>query len=818
MKKRFAVYGMSCAACAARVEKAVAPLNGVESCEVNLMTNSMLVTYDDSIIDDAGICGAVEKAGYRAVSPDTRVQSGTPAAPEGRDAEKALRRFVFSMILLLPLVYITMGAMAHLPALPVNAAQSALLQLLLSSGVIIICRELFFDGFKAIFRRSPNMNTLISVGSSVSFVYSIYSMFLICGGAKGRTLYFESAAMIPTLISLGKYLEARAKGRATDSIKKLTSLTPETARARRGGEIVTLQARELVTGDICIIRQGERLPADGTVTSGSGSVDMSMLTGESIPVPALEKSEVKAGTVCAEGAFEFRVTGTGEDTALMRIVRLVEEASAGKAPVSRLADRVSAVFVPCVMAAALLTSLIWLIFGHAGVDTAISNGVAVLVISCPCALGLATPAAIIAGAGTGAARGILFKTAAAQETAGSIDHVVFDKTGTLTSGVFTVTGLICAEGISEGRLLRTAASGEALSVHPLAKAICRCADANGLSASRCTDFRLLPGRGMECALNGVRLILGSAALMRENSAEPFEAGPAAVHCLLGEDYLGAILLSDSPRPGAKEAVRDLADMGIGVTMLTGDNPEAARAAAAAVGISDVRAGLMPGDKETIVRELTNAGKKVMMVGDGINDAPALTSAAIGAAIGGGTDIAIDSADVVLTGTDLRLAAATVKLGRRVMRIIRENLFWALIYNCIGIPIAAGMLIPAFGIKLDPMFAAAAMSLSSVTVVTNSLRIGRFGYKIDADDRPSAALMEYMISNTEEENVMKKRMIIEGMMCSHCTGRVEKALNAIEGVKAVVDLKGADVTVTGEVAEQTLIDAVNNEGYTFVRFE
>ena len=764
---------MSCAACSARVEKAVSSLSGVTSCSVNLLTNSM--TVEGSVSDEV-IIDAVKRAGYGISGYERKAQT--------TDEHKLKKILIVSALLTVILMYFSMGHMVGLP----HHSFGGVAQLILSAAVLILNKRFFISGAKGVINRSPNMDTLVAMGSGISFIYSVY--LLLQGEAHG--LYFESAAMILTLITVGKLLEARSKGKTADAINGLMSLAPQTATVIRDGNEVTVSVEELVLGDIFVIRPGESVPTDAVVVSGNGSVDESALTGESIPADKKEGDRVFAGTVNRFGFLKCSVTGLGEDTLLSRIIQTVTDAAAEKAPAQKLADKVSGVFVPMVIALAVITTLSHLLLGQA-FGYALSRGIAVLVISCPCALGLATPVAVMVGSGVAAKRGILFKTAASLEYTGKVKTVALDKTGTVTLGQPTVTDIIKNDDMLEA----AAYSLEAMSEHPLARAVVkRC---EGVQTLDITDFEALSGNGVTAMWQGKRLYGGSLKFMSQNveisaktEAEAnalAKQGKTPILFSAGDKYLGMFGIADTLKPDSREAIEKIKRLGIKVVMLTGDNEATAAAIGQEAGVSEIRASLLPQDKERVIKELDGP---VMMVGDGINDAPALTRADIGVAIGAGTDIAIDAADVVLMNSSLTDVEAAIRLSRRVLKIIKENLFWAFVYNLIGIPLAAG----AFGLTLDPMFAAGAMSLSSFCVVTNALRINLFDRK-------------------KEKKIMEKTLKIEGMMCPHCEARVRDTLLALDGVMDadVSHEKGtAVVTLSKDVADDVLVGAVTAQGY------
>ena len=820
----FDVKGMTCAACSAHVDKSVRKLEGVKAVNVSLLTNSMEVDFDPAVVSTDQICKAVASGGYSA-SPRGAVKAEKAAERPDHSAElRAMRnRLIASFALLIVLMYVAMGHMLHLPMPAVlhRPMVSGLTQLLIVIPAIIINRNYFINGFKALFHLAPNMNSLICVGATAGLVYSLAVMYSVAvrldaGEAVGMVdYYFDSAAMIPTLISVGKYLEARAKGRTSEAISRLVDLAPRRANVIRDGAEVEIDAAELRIGDIVVVREGQTVPTDGVITEGHGSLDESMLTGESVPVDLTVGDEVVGATINRGGSFKFEATKIGEDTALQKIVKLVEAAANSKAPISRLADRVSGVFVPVVMGIALLTFVIWMLLG-AGVATALRHAIAVLVISCPCALGLATPTAIMVGTGKGAELGIMIRTAAALETAHAIDCVTFDKTGTLTEGKMRMTEMTAFDPDA----LRLSAAVERLSTHPIAAAIVGAAQGPLPAATNYTTF---PGRGVAADVNGRRVSVGKADWLRELgvdlspvsqwSDDMTQGGATVMFAAADGRLLAGFALADGLRQSSAEAIRDLNALGVRTVMLTGDNARTARAIGDQLGVTEVRSELLPEDKQTVIAELQGQGRKVMMVGDGINDAPALVKADLGTAVGQGTDVAIESADVVLMRDDPRLAAGVIRLGRAVIRNIRENLFWAFFYNLIGIPIAAGAL-AKFGVELNPMIAAAAMSLSSVCVVSNALRLRRF--RLDyrpvqtSDPAPAAPVVDMM----KEEKTMSKTVKIEGMMCQMCVKHVKKALEALDP-NVEVSLENKCATLADTVDDAAIKAAVTEAGYTVV---
>ena len=839
MKQKFDVQGMTCAACSAHVEKAVCKVAGVDGVNVNLLGNSMVVDYDEGATDAGQIIHAVEEAGYGASLPAVKGVTAQPKQVNRMEEEAAgmKRRFLTSLIFLVPLFYIAMGHMMGwpLPAFfhdPGNVFVVALIQFLLTLPIMYINDKYYKVGFKTLWHRSPNMDSLIALGSAAAVIYGVAALFQIAWGLGhgdqvrvdrwSMDLYFESAGMILTLITLGKWLETRSKGKTSQAITRLMDLAPKTAAVLRDGAEVEIPVDEVQVGDQVVVRPGGRIPVDGVVVEGSSSVDESALTGESLPVEKGIGDQVAAATINKSGYFVFRATRVGEDTTLAQMIKLVEEASASKAPIAKLADKVAGVFVPVVIGIALVTAIVWFVLTRS-IESALTAGVAVLVISCPCALGLATPVAIMVGTGKGAENGILIKSAEALETLHTVHTVVVDKTGTLTKGKPAVTDCIPAEGVTEEELLCVAASLEKPSEHPLAEAILTEAEERSIPLAPIQNFAALSGRGVRGILHGVPVLAGNRAMLEEAgiALEAFgdrgealaQGGKTPLYFAEAGKMLGVVAVADPPKSTSAAAVRGFRELGIDVVMLTGDNRRTAEAVGRELGVTQVIAEVLPQDKEKVVADLQAQGKRVAMIGDGINDAPALARADVGMAIGAGTDVAIESADVVLMKSDLLDAVTAVRLSKKVIRNIKENLFWAFIYNIIGIPLAAGVWFPITGWQLSPMFGAAAMSLSSVCVVSNALRLKFF--------RPlhQEAPAE-QIETQKGSSTMTKTMTINGMMCAHCQAHVEKALNAIDGVTATVDLaaKTATVTLSHEVADEVLKNAVTEAGYEVVSID
>ena len=851
--EQYNVTGMSCAACSARVEKAVKKVPGVTSCSVSLLTNSMGV---EGTASPAAILSAVQEAGYGA-SPKNASASKTSDASADLDAladretPKLKRRLIASLGFLLVLMYFSMGHMMWGWPLPHwfdgNHVAMGLVQLLLAGIVMVINQKFFINGFKGLIHGAPNMDTLVALGSMASFVWSTYALFAMTRAQVDGNdalvmhymmeFYFESAAMILTLITVGKMLEARSKGKTTDALKSLMKLAPKTATLVRDGAEVTVAIADVQKGDVFVVRPGENIPVDGVVLEGTSAVNESALTGESIPVDKAVGDKVSAATTNQSGFLRCEATRVGEDTTLAQIIKMVSDAAATKAPIAKIADTVSGFFVPAVISIAVLTTIVWLLLGHE-LGYALARGISVLVISCPCALGLATPVAIMVGNGLGAKNGILFKTAASLEAAGRTQIVALDKTGTITEGAPRVTDLLPAEGVTETELLTLAAALESRSEHPLAKAVLADAEAKAITPPEVTDFAALPGNGLAAKLNGMDIYAGNAAFIQTKLTLPAALAQQAEK-LAAEGktplffggagrLLGVIAVADTIKEDSPEAIRQLQNMGIRVVMLTGDNQRTADAIGRQAGVDEVIAGVLPDGKEAVIRQLQASGK-VAMVGDGINDAPALTRADTGIAIGAGTDVAIDAADVVLMNSKLSDVPAAIRLSRATLRNIHENLFWAFIYNIIGIPLAAGLFIP-FGLTLNPMFGAAAMSLSSFCVVSNALRLNLFDLHSTRHDHktasPAAAPVQSAAENNKksdaeapevktEDHTMKKTLKVEGMMCGHCEARVKKALEALPEVdEAVVSHEAgtAIVTLNAEVADDVLKKAVEDQDY------
>ena len=878
MKERFDVTGMTCSACSSHVEKSVSKLTGVENVSVNLLTNSMQVEFDENKLDTAGIIKAVEDAGYGAAVKDEHAKSGAKTSGQSgsqennglsaveQNVKNMKKRLIVSLIFWIPLMYVSMGHMIYqwlnIPMPPFtmnflhgneNAITYAFTQFLLLLPILIANQKYFKNGFKTLWHRSPNMDSLIAIGAGAAILYGIFAIYRI-GYAMGHgdmmvvhqyahDLYFESAGTILTLITIGKYLETKSKGKTSEAITKLLNLAPKTVTVVRDGVEQVVDAADVGKGEIFLVKPGESVAVDGIVLEGKSSFDESAITGESIPVPKQEGDTIVSASINKSGLIRAKATKVGEDTTIAQIIRLVEEASSSKAPIAKMADKIAGVFVPAVITIALITGVIWLISG-ATFEFAMSTAIAVLVISCPCALGLATPVAIMVGTGKGAENGILIKSGDALETAHQIDTVVLDKTGTITQGKPVVTDIICAAGknADKTQLLQIAGSLEKGSEHPLAEAIVNYCETNSIALEKVTDFNALFGKGIEGTVSGTHYFAGNEKMMEEKGISLSTEQKNQIQALAKQgrtpllfadkkQFLGIVAVADVVKPTSKEAVQKFRDYGIHVIMLTGDNEVTAQAIKEQVGIDEVIAGVLPTQKEEKISALKQAGHKVAMIGDGVNDAPALASADVGIAIGAGTDVAIESADIVLMKNDLLDAVGAVKLSKAVIRNIKENLFWAFFYNSIGIPLAAGVLYPLFQIKLNPMFGAAAMSLSSVCVVSNALRL-RWVKLHDAKKTQSEPYQDVAAStiadinqhnaldnnikstnNDKGESTMTTTISIEGMMCAHCQAHVEKALKEVAGVTEVtVSLENKNAVVTGDASVEALKQAVVDAGY------
>lgn len=863
--EKYNVTGMTCAACQANVTRCVQKLDGVEDVNVSLLANQMTVSYDEHKLRPENIISAVEGAGYGASSMEKALEKDNGFRGEwqlrkkqAEDSRQSMkRRLIYSVVLLVPLMYIAMGSMLGLPVPGFftgtqNALVSALAQLLLTVPIIFINRHFYQSGFKSLFHGAPNMDSLVAIGSGAALVYGLFAMFRMAYGfghgdmelvhEYAHALYFESAAMILTLVTVGKYLEARSKAKTSDALDKLMDLAPKTAVVLRNGEEVTIPAEQVAAGDIVVIRPGEGIPVDGVVLEGHGYVDQAAITGESIPVEKNPGDTVISATINKNGSFQFQASKVGEDTTLSQIIRLVDEASNSKAPIARLADKVSGIFVPVVIGIAIVTAVVWMAVGE-GFEFALSNAISVLVISCPCALGLATPVAIMVGTGKAAEMGILIKSAESLENLHNVDTIVLDKTGTITSGKPAVTDIVPLTAELNGEeLLILAASAEMGSEHPLAQAIVDRAKAEKLPLIQAESFEAESGRGIRAKVDGKDILAGNAVFMEENRLlDGADAGTASERAralaqegktplIFAQDgkLIGIIAVADTIRESSRAAIKRFAKMGLKVVMLTGDNKVTAEAIRKELNINEAITDVLPTQKEAHIRALQEQGYKVAMVGDGINDAPALTRSDVGIAIGAGTDIAIESADVVLMKDSLNDVAAAIQLSRAVVRNIHMNLFWAFFYNILGIPLAAGVLFPVFGWRLSPMIGSAAMSLSSVCVVTNALRLRFFKDKDKIPDNEendgTIEKQEAITADEAEEKgeiLMTKIIKVEGMMCAHCQAHVFKALSAVEGVQKVevsLEDKQAVVTLAKDVADQLLMDAVTEAGYTPVSCE
>jgi heavy metal translocating P-type ATPase len=827
-KKVFLIKGMSCAACVNHIEKAVSKLPGVDSINVNLLANNMTVDYRKDLITEEQIIKAVQNAGYDAfLNEETKADPLAPAAnPAQDDSQKVKLRLLISIIFLIPLFYIAMGHMAGWP-LPAffhggeNALIFAFSQFLLVIPIVFINNKYYENGFKSLFKAAPNMDSLIAIGSAAALVYGVIAIYNIGFGLGhndmamvekySMDLYFESAGMILTLITLGKYFESLAKSKTTSAISSLIKLAPQKALVLRQGREIEIPINEVLIGDIVSVKPGQSIPVDGVVTEGISTVDESALTGESMPVIKQKGDKVIGATINKNGFLRFEALQVGNDTMLAQIIRLVSEAAASKAPIAKLADRISGIFVPLVITVAVAAAVIWLLLGYPA-GFALNMAISVLIISCPCALGLATPTAIMVGMGKGAENGILIKSAEALEVTHNLNSIVLDKTGTITEGKPQVTDIVSTSHFNQNELLRLAASIEKQSEHPLAEAIVQAAMEKNLQLYEATDFNTAIGEGIEAIINGRKILAGNSNFMHKNNiawqeqeqlaARLAEDSKTPLFFAEEEKLLGIIAAADILKPSSKDAIDNFKSMGMEVIMLTGDHEKTAKAIQKNLAIDTVIAEVLPADKEKVIRQLQNQGKKVGMVGDGINDAPALAAADVGIAIGAGTSIAIETADIVLMKSDLADAAGSVTLSKAVIRNIKQNLFWAFFYNIVGIPVAAGLFYNLWGWQLNPMIAAAAMSFSSVFVVSNALRLKLFKMpnKINKGDV-----------------IMKKKMLIEGMSCGHCSARVEQVLNSIAGIKATVDLeqKTAHIEYQQDVADEILIKAVEEAGYQVI---
>ena len=851
--ERFSVTGMTCAACSSHVEKAVKGVAGVNSVAVSLLTNSMQVDYA-APATAAAICAAVEKAGYGA-SPEnagSAAKAQTADSLEDRETPRLVRRLIASLVLLVPLMYVSMGHMLWNWPLPGfladNHVSMGIYELLLTAAIMVINQKFFISGVTSLVHGAPNMDTLVAMGAGAAFGYSTWALFaassaMAAGGPEAAMMYmdeyyFESAATILSLITVGKTLEAYSKGKTTSAIRSLMDLAPKTATLLQNGQEVKVPVEQVQVGDVFVVRPGESIPVDGKVTDGSSAVDESALTGESLPVDKLPGSIVSAGTMNQSGFLTCKASRVGQDTTIQQIIRLVEDAAGGKAPIAKTADKVAAVFVPSVLGLAALTAVVWAIAGKSA-GFVLARAISVLVISCPCALGLATPVAIMVASGLGAKKGILFKTAASLESTGKVETVVLDKTGTITEGKPQVTDVAPAEGLRPEALLSLALALENRSEHPLAKAVVSYASEKNLKPLEIENFRALPGHGVQGEINQLPALGGNAALMRgrglltpeweERGKALAEQGKTPLYFAMGDELCGIVAVADVVKADSAAAIHEMQGMGLRVVMLTGDNQRTANAIGAQVGVDEVIADVLPGDKEAVVRRYAEAGL-VAMVGDGVNDAPALTRADVGIAIGAGADVAIDAADVVLMKGSLRDVAGAIRLSRQTVRNIHENLFWAFFYNCVGIPLAAGVWYLPFGWLLNPMFGAAAMSLSSFCVVSNALRLNLFDpYNAKHDARrkhkhkallPAAEpVKDTPVPQNQEGEMNMKTIHIEGMMCQHCVAHVKTALEAIPGTTAEVDLESGTAKVSGGALDDAaLTKAVVDAGYKVTGIE
>ncbi|MDO5293620.1 MAG: heavy metal translocating P-type ATPase [bacterium] len=852
MKQKFDVTGMTCSACSSRVEKTVAKLNGTNQVQVNLLTNSMQVEYDDQIINEDDIIHAVVGAGYGASIQEETITGNNHTRKEERKdvvgeqlANMKMRLYV-SFVFLIPLMYVSMGHMVGAP-LPgfltghSNMVSFAFTQFLLCLPIVYVNRQYFIKGFNTLFHLAPNMDSLIAIGSLASLVYGVFAIYRMSYGiGAGRMdivetyhmdLYFESAAMILALITLGKFLETRSKGKTSEAITKLMDLAPKTAVVERDGKQVEIPANEVVKGDIVIVKPGQSVPVDGVIIEGTTSIDEAAITGESIPVEKEKGSNVIAATINKAGFIRVEATKVGDDTTFSQIIRLVEEASSSKAPIAKMADKIAGIFVPVVITIALVAGAVWLLSG-ATFEFALSIAISVLVISCPCALGLATPVAIMVGTGKGAEHGILIKSGEALETAHSIDSVVLDKTGTITEGKPQVTDVYCLGNMDENKLITIAASLEAKSEHPLAEAIMSYAKERNDTEVNVEDFFTITGKGLSGKIDGTLYYAGNERLMEEKKISTAHVKEQLDHYAMEgktpllfaneKEIIGVIAVADIVKATSKQAIEELKALGIKVIMLTGDNKKTAEAIRSQLDIDTVIAEVLPQEKEQEIVKLQNEGKKVAMVGDGVNDAPALARADVGLAIGAGTDVAIESADIVLMKNDLLDAVTAIRLSKAVIRNIKENLFWAFFYNSVGIPLAAGLLYPFFGLKLNPMFGAAAMSLSSVCVVSNALRLRLFksDYHRNELTNVNSASIEPMQEVNQQQPIKEEqemiKVSIEGMMCGHCTGTVEKVLKGIAGDQVEVSLEDKAAYIKeSDVSDEVITKAITDAGYEVI---